>query len=95
MLEYCNDLDEKRYLQGKVVCNYKGISIGVTPKQVEVLKLVAQGFSNTKIAKKLGVKESTIKLLIYRLMKHLERRLYESVDRFYLVIIAQQLDFEE
>lgn len=95
MIEYRNYLDEKRHLQGKMVCNYNGIKVGFTPKQAEILKLVAQGFSNIKIAKKLEARESTIKLSIYRLMKYLEHRLYENIDRFYLIIIAQQFDFEE
>ncbi len=96
MLEYNEYLEEKKILAGrKMICRYKDINLGLTPKQVELLKLVAKGFSNPKIAQKLKAKESTIKLSIYRLMKYLERRIYEHLDRFYLIIIAQQVIFKE
>lgn len=55
------------------------------------MEFVAKGYSNIKIAKELGVTESSIKLFIYRLMRKLEKRLSETIDRFYLVIIAQRL----
>ena len=55
------------------------------------MEFVARGYSNIKIAKELGVTESSIKLFVYRLMRKLEKRLSETVDRFYLIIIAQRV----
>ena len=95
-LDYDNYLSERRLALGqKILFYYNGIRIGLTQKQINVLKLVAKGFSNIKIAECIGARESSIKLLIYRLMKYLEEELGESVDRFYLVIIAQQLALDE
>ena len=95
-LDYDNYLNEKRFsLNQRILFNYNGNTIGLTQKHIKVLKLVAKGFSNAKIAKCLGAKESSIKLLIYRLIKYLEEGLDESIDRFYLVVIAQQLGLDE
>ena len=94
--DYDNYLTEKKLALGqKILFNCNGVKIGLTQKQINVLKLVAKGFSNMKIAQCLSVKETAIKLLIYRLMKYLEETLEESVDRFYLVVIAQQLALDE
>ena len=95
-IDYDNYLSEKRLTSNqRILFNYNECKIGLTPKQIKVLKLVAKGFSNLKIAQCLGAKESSVKILIYRLMKFLEKMLNESVDRFYLVIIAQQLGLDE
>lgn len=96
MLKYKKYLNHIKLTNNqKAIFNYNGITVGLTPKQIEVLKLIAKGFSNGKIAKKLLTKEATVKLLIYRLMKYLERMLYEeNIDRFNLVIIAQKLDLD-
>ena len=94
-LDYDNYLNERRLAAGqRILFYYDGIKIGLTQKQINVLKLVAKGFSNIKIAQCLSVKETAVKLLIYRLMKYLEEALDESVDRFYLVVIAQQLELD-
>ena len=95
MLDYENYLKERKYFTNqKTIFHYKETKLALTPRQVEVLKLIAMGFSNVTIASILTTKEATIKLFVYRLMKYLEAVLYESIDRFYLVIIAQQLDLE-
>ena len=76
----------------KIICSYKGVRIALTGKQIEVLKLVAKGFSNSRISQQLKTKEPTLKLQIYRLMKYLESNILENIDRFYLVVIAQQIE---
>lgn len=92
MINYHNYIKQKQLNFGdKIMFRYKDLRFSLTPNQAEVLRLVAKGFSNMKIAKKLSKKEVTIKLFIYRLMKYLGDVLYESVDRFHLVIIAQGL----
>lgn len=95
-------LDYENYMKArKLAMNQKTLfvlndtKLAFTPKQLEVLKLVAKGFSNLKIAKMLVLKESTVKIIIYRIMKYLEEVLYEKIDRFYLIIVAQQLRIEE
>lgn len=95
LLHYHNRIKQSRIPPyEKILFGYRNLKLSFTPNQIEVLKLVARGYSNTKIAKKLFRKEATVKLLIYRLMKYMEEVLYESVDRFYLVIIAQELYVE-
>lgn len=78
----------------KVMFYYRGVELGFTQKQLEVLKLISRGFSNVKIAQKFKVKVATVKLLVYRLMRYLERILGGNIDRFYLVILAQELDLD-
>lgn len=95
-LDYDNYLNERKLAVGqKILFYYDGIKIGLTQKQINVLKLVAKGYSNMKIARCMAVREDSVKLLIYRLMKYLEEVLEENVDRFYLVVIAQQLELDE
>ena len=76
----------KRYL-----IKYREVDLLFTLKQIEVLSLIAKGFSNSKIAKKFKTRESTIKLMVYRLMRYLEDALGEKIDRFYLVILTQEI----
>lgn len=96
ILDYENYLQEKKLLASrKIVFDYKDTKLGFTEKQIEVLKLIAKGFSNIKIAKKLKIRESAVKLLVYRLMKYLETILSESIDRYSLIIIAQELDLDQ
>lgn len=95
MLEYKNYIKQKKInINHRTILSYKSTKLALTLKQIQVLRLIAKGFSNTKIAYKLGIKEATIKLLVYRLMKYLENILNEKIDRFYLVIIAQELNLE-
>ena len=91
-IEYQNYFSYRNTLANqKIVLSYKDSNLEFTQKQIEILKLIAKGFSNAKIANHLLKKEATVKLLVYRLMKYLENVLNEKVDRFYLVIIAQEL----
>ncbi len=95
-IDYENYLNKRKLTSGRrFLFDYDEHTIGFTIKQISVLKLVAKGYSNLKIAQCLGMKEPAIKLLIYRMIKYLEETLHENVDRFYLVIIAQQLELDE
>jgi DNA-binding CsgD family transcriptional regulator len=76
----------KRYL-----IKYRKADLLFTLKQMEVISLISKGFSNLKIAKQIGIRESTIKLMVYRLMRYLEDALGEKVDRFYLIILSQEV----
>ncbi len=94
-LDYANYVSEKRFTSGRrVLFDYNQNKIALTQKQINVMKLVAKGYSNRKIAECLPAKESAVKLLTYRLMKDLEEELCEKIDRFYLVVIAQKLKLE-
>ena len=95
-IDYENYLNQRKLTSGRrFLFDYNESTIGFTLKQIKVLKLVSKGYANAKIAQCLGVRESAVKLLIYRMMKYLEEELSEDVDRFYLVIIAQQLGLED
>ncbi len=83
--ELCSYVSKKRTL------SYNGTKVDFTKRQIAIMGFVARGYSNIKIAKELGVTESSIKLFVYRLMRKLEKRLSETVDRFYLIIIAQRI----
>ncbi|OGI20814.1 MAG: hypothetical protein A3B68_09790 [Candidatus Melainabacteria bacterium RIFCSPHIGHO2_02_FULL_34_12] len=93
LLDYDNYLKQKKILlTKKTLIYYRGTYVALTEKQISILKLIAKGFSNLKIAQKLAVRETAIKLLIYRLMKYIGDVLHEKTDRYYLVIIAQEMD---
>jgi DNA-binding NarL/FixJ family response regulator len=57
----------------------------LTPKEVEVLTLVAQGFSNKEIAAQLGKAAGTIKIHVQNILEKLE-----ASDRTHAVTIAAQ-----
>jgi len=57
----------------------------LTPKEVEVLKLVAQGFSNKEIAARLGKAAGTIKIHVQNILEKLG-----ASDRTHAVTIAAQ-----
>jgi DNA-binding NarL/FixJ family response regulator len=57
----------------------------LTPKEVEVLRLVAQGFSNKEIASKLGKAVGTVKIHVQNILEKLE-----ASDRTHAVTIAAQ-----
>jgi LuxR family maltose regulon positive regulatory protein len=44
----------------------------LTPRELEVLRLLAQGFSNRQIAEKLVVAEGTVKFYVHAVLKKLE-----------------------
>ena len=95
MLDYQNYLKQRKLLKNKkTVFLYKETQLAFTPKQIKILKFIAKGFSNIKIAQSLMMKEPTIKILVYRLMKYLEGVLCEHVDRYHLIIIAQEMNLE-
>lgn len=58
---------------------------GLTPKEVEVLSLVAQGFGNKEIAAKLGKAAGTIKIHVQNILEKLG-----ASDRTHAVTIAAQ-----
>lgn len=95
MLEYETYIKTRAsIINQKFPINYSNYNLRFTPKQMRVLELIAKGYSNRKIAKTLLIKESTLKLITYRLMKYLESIRRENIDRFYLIIIAQEIVVE-
>ena len=93
VLEYENYVRQRKLaVNQKMIFKYDDVKLALTRKQSIVLKLVALGLSNTRIAQELGLKDATVKLVIYRLMKYLQTVLFEPVDRFYLIIVAQKLE---
>jgi len=46
----------------------------LTPRQVEVLNLVAQGFSNREIAERLTIEETTTKIHLQDILDRLKAR---------------------
>lgn len=58
---------------------------GLTDRQVEVFRLVANGLSNTEVARRLHVSEATVKSHVSALLRKLELR-----DRTQLVVFAHR-----
>jgi len=48
--------------------------LGVTPRELEILQLIAAGLSNREIAKRLNVSENTVKTHSSRLFSKLDAR---------------------
>jgi DNA-binding NarL/FixJ family response regulator len=46
-------------------------AVALTPRHVDVLELVAQGFSNDEIADKLGLRPNTVKFHISEIFRRL------------------------
>ncbi len=63
----------RKTIQSKFTRNTAALaSLGVTPREYEVLELLAAGQSNKEIARSLGVSPNTIKTHIGRLFEKLE-----------------------
>ncbi|MEP6781333.1 MAG: response regulator transcription factor [Gemmatimonadaceae bacterium] len=62
--------------------------ISLTPREVEILKLVAKGFSNPEVGRILGRSEGTIKVHVKNILQKLD-----ATDRTEAVMIAQQRGF--
>ena len=60
--------------------------MGLTARELELLRLIAQGHTNTKIAKELSVSEATVKTHVNHIFSKLGVR-----DRVQVVIKAHQL----
>ena len=92
--EYMNPIGSPErvlFINRKILYIYKGKYLAFTAKQIDILHLVSLGYSNMKIARKLSMKEPTVKLITYRIMRYVERTFKEKVDRFSLIVIAQRL----
>jgi len=76
-----------RVYRGRVGSRREGASqlAQLTPRELEVLKLIAQGMSNDEIAGRLFLSEATVKTHINRLLSKLEVR-----DRAQAIVFAYQ-----
>ena len=61
------------------------IDEGLTPRQIEVLKALSEGFSNKLIGRKLNLSEGTVKVHLAAVFRHLSAK-----NRFDAVILSQE-----
>jgi DNA-binding NarL/FixJ family response regulator len=76
-----------RVYRGRAASRREGAELlaQLTPRELEVLKLIAQGLSNDEIAAALFLSEATVKTHINRLLGKLELR-----DRARAIVFAYQ-----
>ncbi|MBE0448676.1 MAG: response regulator transcription factor [Actinobacteria bacterium] len=58
---------------------HEGMLDGLTPREVEVLKIIAEGLSNKEIAHRLSISEKTVKNHINNILPKLH--LYDRTQR--------------
>ena len=63
--------------------------LGLTARELEVVRLIAQGYSNTEIAAKLFVSDATVKTHINHIFSKLGAR-----DRSQVIVKARQLGLD-
>lgn len=92
LIDYDNYIKKKRFATNKKsLFKFKDEYVAVTRKQIEILNLIAKGFSNSKIAKELNKSDNSVKLSVYRLIEYFERTLNIKLDRYLIIIVAQNL----
>ena len=74
-------------IRGPDLARSRAEESGLTARELEVVRLIAQGASNSEIAKKLLVSDATIKTHINHIFSKLEVR-----DRAQLIVKARQLE---
>lgn len=67
-------MDQMRLIQQEVLAPRGLTASGVSTREVDVLRLVAEGWELSDIAKKLAFSERTIKYVLYGMMKRLHLR---------------------
>jgi DNA-binding NarL/FixJ family response regulator len=76
----------ERFAQERAVPRVTGRALeDLTPREVEVMKLVARGLSNSEIATNLGLSKATIKTHVARILMKLDLR-----DRVQAVVVAYE-----
>ena len=88
----CHLFQSQKLTNKKFIYSYKcGVDIPLTSRQIILLSLISKGFSNIKIARILLKKETSIKLSIHRIIKYIEFFTCEKLDRYSIIIFAQEL----
>jgi DNA-binding NarL/FixJ family response regulator len=76
----------ERFARERAVPRVTGRALeDLTPREVEVMKLVARGLSNSEIASNLGLSKATIKTHVARILMKLDLR-----DRVQAVVVAYE-----
>lgn len=74
-------------IKGSELARTRAEELGLTTRELEVVRLIAQGASNSEIASKLLVSDATVKTHINHIFSKLEVR-----DRAQLIVKARQLE---